>query len=153
MHFLLLYILTVLEEKTTELFCELCNGLYELLDRRKLLGKTSAKRTTILKMIFKFLDTDSDPMKLKLARIILAVSWKLPNNTDLLIHLVLIITRLVGSEFKQFDEHLSPHVFLEQTRRKWQPICWRWLNWLFHCRISLSMSFWAFRFELSFIWY
>ena len=39
-----------------------------------MLGKSSSKRTNILKILFKFLDTDNDQIKIKLSRIILAVN-------------------------------------------------------------------------------
>ena len=62
-------------------FCEASDRLNKLLDSCQMYSKTCPKRATILKIIFKYLDTDSDMMKLKIAKIILNVYIELLLST------------------------------------------------------------------------
>lgn len=64
------------QDKKDEQLMTFCNEFYVLLEAKSQLGKNSSKRSSILKTIFKFLDTECDHLKLKIARIILAVSFK-----------------------------------------------------------------------------
>lgn len=60
-------------ESQVDLFCDACDRLNKLLDTHKMFSKTCSKRAVILKIIFKYLDTQSDKMKIKITRIILNV--------------------------------------------------------------------------------
>jgi hypothetical protein len=62
------------QDKKTEQLMVFCDEFYVLLEAKSQLGKNSSYRSTILKTIFKFLDTECDHLKLRIARIILAVS-------------------------------------------------------------------------------
>lgn len=71
------------KEKQNEDFCKACYKLYDLLEAKQMLGKSSSKRTNILKILFKFLDTDNDQIKIKLSRIILAFEVGTNNLTNI----------------------------------------------------------------------
>jgi len=62
------------KEALVEEFCEACDRLGQLLETHGMLAKACTKRSAILKIIFKYLDTENDRMKLKVAKIILNVS-------------------------------------------------------------------------------
>ena len=52
----------------------LADGLYEVLEEGKMLGKACKRRSVMLKTIFRLLDLESPKLLLKFARLILAVS-------------------------------------------------------------------------------
>jgi archaellum component FlaC len=61
------------KEAQIDQFCDACDSLNQLLDRNQMYSKSFAKRAVILKIIFKYLDTDSDKMRIKVLKIILNV--------------------------------------------------------------------------------
>lgn len=66
---------TYCKENKEKEFCDACDHLSNLLETHQMLSKSCDKRAIILKTIFKYLDTDSDKMKLKISKIILNVSF------------------------------------------------------------------------------
>ncbi len=65
------------KENLVEEFCEACDRLSKLLETHGMLAKSCPRRSGILKIIFKYLDTDNDKIKLKVAKIILNVGFLL----------------------------------------------------------------------------
>lgn len=61
------------KESSVDKFCETCDRLNKQLEAFQMLSKTCPKRATILKIIFKYLDTDSDRIKIRVSKIILNV--------------------------------------------------------------------------------
>ncbi|NXK62131.1 ARMC2 protein, partial [Sylvietta virens] len=74
-HTKILPILRELEkrEDNIEQLCLACTKLYQALDEGNMLGKRFKRRNTLLKTLYKLVDIDSDPLSLKLAKIILAM--------------------------------------------------------------------------------
>ncbi|XP_062344707.1 armadillo repeat-containing protein 2 [Cinclus cinclus] len=67
-------ILRELEKKgNIEQLCLACTKLYQALDEGNMLGKRFQRRNILLKTLYKLVDIDSDPLSLKLAKIILAM--------------------------------------------------------------------------------
>nr|XP_056712179.1 armadillo repeat-containing protein 2 [Euleptes europaea] len=70
-------ILTILHELETEdnveSLCHACDILYQALEEGNMLGKRFKKRTLFLKTLYKLCDIASDPLGLKLAKIILGL--------------------------------------------------------------------------------
>ncbi|XP_077158671.1 armadillo repeat-containing protein 2 isoform X2 [Paroedura picta] len=70
-------ILPILHELETEVsvenLCHACDNLYQALEDRNMLGKRFKRRTLFLKTLYKLCDIASDPLGLKLAKIILAL--------------------------------------------------------------------------------
>lgn len=65
---------TLQGEDNIEHLCLACTKLYQALDEGNMLGKRFKRRNVLLKTLYKLVDIDSDPLSLKLAEIILAVS-------------------------------------------------------------------------------
>lgn len=65
---------TLQGEDSIEQLCLACTKLYQALDEGNMLGKRFKRRNILLKTLYKLVDIDSDPLSLKLAKIILAVS-------------------------------------------------------------------------------
>lgn len=61
-------------EDNLENLCLACTKLYQALNEGNMLGKRFKRRSVLLKILYKLVDIDSDPLCLKLAKIILAVS-------------------------------------------------------------------------------
>ena len=61
-------------EDNVENLCLACTDLYQALNEGNMLGKRFKRRRVLLKTLYKLVDIDSDPLCLKLAKIILAVS-------------------------------------------------------------------------------
>lgn len=61
-------------EDDIENLCLACTKLYQALNEGNMLGKRLKRRSVLLKTLYKLVDIDSDPLCLKLAKIILAVS-------------------------------------------------------------------------------
>ncbi|NXU34668.1 ARMC2 protein, partial [Drymodes brunneopygia] len=74
-HTRILPILRDLEEieGTIEDLCLACTKLYQALDEGHMLGKRFKRRNVLLKTLYELVDIDSDPLSLKLAKIILAM--------------------------------------------------------------------------------
>ncbi|XP_023779684.1 armadillo repeat-containing protein 2 isoform X3 [Cyanistes caeruleus] len=73
-HTKILPILRELEKKDNiEHLCLACTKLYQTLDEGNMLGKRFKRRNVLLKTLYKLVDIDSDPLSLKLAKIILAM--------------------------------------------------------------------------------
>ncbi|KAF1483878.1 Armadillo repeat-containing protein 2, partial [Pygoscelis antarcticus] len=74
-HIKILPILHELEkvEENTENLCLACTKLYQALNEGNMLGKRFKRRSVLLKTLYKLVDVDSDPLCLKLAKIILAM--------------------------------------------------------------------------------
>ncbi|XP_010149182.1 PREDICTED: armadillo repeat-containing protein 2-like, partial [Eurypyga helias] len=74
-HIKILPILHELEkvEDNTENLCLACTKLYQALSEGNMLGKRLKRRSVLLKTLYKLVDIDSDPLRLKLAKIILAM--------------------------------------------------------------------------------
>ncbi|XP_075354630.1 armadillo repeat-containing protein 2 isoform X2 [Mycteria americana] len=73
-HTKILPILHELEkEDNIENLCLACTKLYQALNEGNMLGKRFKRRSVLLKTLYKLVDTDSDPLCLKLAKIILAM--------------------------------------------------------------------------------
>ncbi|XP_066035544.1 armadillo repeat-containing protein 2 isoform X2 [Chamaea fasciata] len=60
-------------EDNIEHLCLACTKLYQALDEGNMLGKRFRRRNVLLKTLYKLVDIDSDPLSLKLAKIILAM--------------------------------------------------------------------------------
>ncbi|XP_075354632.1 armadillo repeat-containing protein 2 isoform X4 [Mycteria americana] len=60
-------------EDNIENLCLACTKLYQALNEGNMLGKRFKRRSVLLKTLYKLVDTDSDPLCLKLAKIILAM--------------------------------------------------------------------------------
>ncbi|XP_048153255.1 armadillo repeat-containing protein 2 isoform X2 [Corvus hawaiiensis] len=73
-HIKILPILHELEKKDNiENLCLACTKLYQALNEGNMLGKRCKRRRVLLKTLYKLVDIDSDPLSLKLAKIILAM--------------------------------------------------------------------------------
>ncbi|KFQ81249.1 Armadillo repeat-containing protein 2, partial [Phaethon lepturus] len=73
-HIKILPILHELEiEDSIENLCLACTKLYQALSEGNMLGKRFKRRSVLLKTLYKLVDIDSDPLCLKLAKIILAM--------------------------------------------------------------------------------
>ncbi|NXP12737.1 ARMC2 protein, partial [Thinocorus orbignyianus] len=74
-HIKVLPILHELEkvEDNIENLCLACTELYQALNEGNMLGKRFKRRGVLLKILYKLVDVDSDPLSLKLAKIILAM--------------------------------------------------------------------------------
>ncbi|KAK2534828.1 Armc2, partial [Columba guinea] len=73
-HIKILPILHELEkEGDIENLCLACTKLYQALSEGNMLGKRFKRRSVLLKTLYKLVDIDSDPLCLKLAKIILAM--------------------------------------------------------------------------------
>ncbi|KFQ04777.1 Armadillo repeat-containing protein 2, partial [Haliaeetus albicilla] len=73
-HIKILPILHELEkEDNIENLCLACTKLYQALNEENMLGKRLKRRSVLLKTLYKLVDVDSDPLCLKLAKIILAM--------------------------------------------------------------------------------
>ncbi|XP_075270375.1 armadillo repeat-containing protein 2 isoform X4 [Opisthocomus hoazin] len=74
-HVKILPILHELEkvEDNVENLCLACTDLYQALNEGNMLGKRFKRRRVLLKTLYKLVDIDSDPLCLKLAKIILAM--------------------------------------------------------------------------------
>ncbi|KFV10559.1 Armadillo repeat-containing protein 2, partial [Tauraco erythrolophus] len=73
-HVKILPILHELEkEDNIENLCLACTKLYQALNEGNMLGKRFKRRSVLLKTLYKLVDIDSDPLCLKLAKIILAM--------------------------------------------------------------------------------
>ncbi|XP_063185890.1 armadillo repeat-containing protein 2 isoform X2 [Chroicocephalus ridibundus] len=73
-HIKILPILQELEEEDNiENLCLACTKLYQALNEGNMLGKRFKRRSVLLKLLYKLVDVDSDPLCLKLAKIILAM--------------------------------------------------------------------------------
>ncbi|NXW05272.1 ARMC2 protein, partial [Fregetta grallaria] len=74
-HIKILPILHELEkvEDNIENLCLACTKLYQALNEGSMLGKRFKRRSVLLKTLYKLVDIDSDPLCLKLAKIILAM--------------------------------------------------------------------------------
>ncbi|NXU18333.1 ARMC2 protein, partial [Pardalotus punctatus] len=73
-HIKILPILHELEKKDDiENLCLACTKLYQALNEGNMLGKRFKRRNALLKTLYKLVDIDSDPLCLKLAKIILAI--------------------------------------------------------------------------------
>ncbi|KFV58019.1 Armadillo repeat-containing protein 2, partial [Gavia stellata] len=73
-HIKILPILHELEkEDNIENLCLACTKLYHALNEGNMLGKRFKRRSVLLKTLYKLVDIDSDPLCLKLAKIILAM--------------------------------------------------------------------------------
>ncbi|XP_064915727.1 armadillo repeat-containing protein 2 isoform X3 [Columba livia] len=73
-HIKILPILHELEkEDDIENLCLACTKLYQALSEGNMLGKRFKRRSVLLKTLYKLVDIDSDPLCLKLAKIILAM--------------------------------------------------------------------------------
>ncbi|XP_074675478.1 armadillo repeat-containing protein 2 isoform X5 [Strix aluco] len=73
-HVKILPILHELEkEDNIENLCLACTKLYQALNEGNMLGKRFKRRSVLLKTLYKLVDVDSDPLCLKLAKIILAM--------------------------------------------------------------------------------
>ncbi|XP_048349015.1 armadillo repeat-containing protein 2 isoform X2 [Sphaerodactylus townsendi] len=70
-------ILTILHELETEdnveSLCHACDSLYQALEEGSMLGKRFKRRTLLLKTLYKLCDIASDPLGLKLSKIILGL--------------------------------------------------------------------------------
>uniref|UniRef100_A0A8C0URS2 Armadillo repeat containing 2 n=1 Tax=Cyanistes caeruleus TaxID=156563 RepID=A0A8C0URS2_CYACU len=87
-HTKILPILRELEKKDNiEHLCLACTKLYQTLDEGNMLGKRFKRRNVLLKTLYKLVDIDSDPLSLKLAKIILA---------DLVIRVIFILGNLTA---------------------------------------------------------
>ncbi|KAM6084079.1 armadillo repeat-containing protein 2 isoform 4-T5 [Theristicus caerulescens] len=73
-HMKILPVLHELEkEDNIENLCLACTKLYQALNEGNMLGKRFRRRSVLLKTLYKLVDIDSDPLCLKLAKIILAM--------------------------------------------------------------------------------
>ncbi|NXK73366.1 ARMC2 protein, partial [Amazona guildingii] len=73
-HTKILPILHELEkEHNVENLCLACTKLYQVLNEENMLGKRFKRRNTLLKILYKLVDIDSDPLRLKLTKIILSM--------------------------------------------------------------------------------
>lgn len=61
-------------EEDIEEMCAACTQLHRTLEEARMLGKKFKRRTVLLKALYKLVDAGSDPLSLKLAKLILAVS-------------------------------------------------------------------------------
>lgn len=61
-------------EEDIEEMCAACTQLHRALEETRMLGKKFKRRTVLLKALYKLVDAGSDPLSLKLAKLILAVS-------------------------------------------------------------------------------
>ncbi|KFQ44128.1 Armadillo repeat-containing protein 2, partial [Nestor notabilis] len=73
-HMKVLPILHELEkEDNVENLCLACTKLYQALNEENMLGKRFKRRSVLLKILYKLVDIDSDPLCLKLTKIILSM--------------------------------------------------------------------------------
>lgn len=61
-------------EEDVEKMCAACTQLHRALEETRMLGKKFKRRTVLLKALYKLVDAGSDPLSLKLVKLILAVS-------------------------------------------------------------------------------
>ncbi|XP_059556751.1 armadillo repeat-containing protein 2 [Myotis daubentonii] len=61
------------KEEDTELLCAACTQLHRTLEEENMLGKKFRRRSHLLKTLYKLVDVGSDPLSLKLAKLILAL--------------------------------------------------------------------------------
>lgn len=71
------------KENQVDLFCESCEALNQMLENFQMYSKNCPKRSIVLKLIFKYLDTENDKMKLKVAKIILNMKVGSNNLTNI----------------------------------------------------------------------
>ncbi|XP_072187046.1 armadillo repeat-containing protein 2 isoform X2 [Excalfactoria chinensis] len=72
-HTKVLPILHELESDNVESLCLACTKLYQVLNEGNMLGRRFKRRRTLLKTLYKLVEIDSDPLCLKLAKIILSM--------------------------------------------------------------------------------
>ena len=60
-------------ENLVDKFCEACDRLSNLIETHQMNSNKCVKRALILKTVFRFLDTESENMKLKISKVILNV--------------------------------------------------------------------------------
>ncbi|OXB67979.1 hypothetical protein ASZ78_006615, partial [Callipepla squamata] len=70
-------------EDNVESLCLACTKLYQVLNEGDMLGKRFKRRSMLLKTLYKLVEIDSDPLCLKLAKIILSLTATLRNLADL----------------------------------------------------------------------
>ncbi|XP_031203665.1 armadillo repeat-containing protein 2 isoform X2 [Mastomys coucha] len=61
------------KEEDIEEMCAACTQLHRTLEEARMLGKKFKRRTVLLKALYKLVDAGSDPLSLKLAKLILAL--------------------------------------------------------------------------------
>ncbi|KAF6112746.1 armadillo repeat containing 2 [Phyllostomus discolor] len=61
------------KEENIEMMCAACTELHHALEEGHMLGNKFKRRSTLLKTLYKLVDVGSDPLSLKLAKIILAL--------------------------------------------------------------------------------
>ncbi|XP_051020270.1 armadillo repeat-containing protein 2 [Acomys russatus] len=66
-------ILHELEKEDIEAMCAACTHLHRTLEKGRMLGKKFKRRSVLLKALYKLVDVGSDPLSLKLAKLILAL--------------------------------------------------------------------------------
>jgi hypothetical protein len=95
---------TCYKDNLVDQFCEACDKLNKALEINGMFSKSCAKRSTILKLIFKYLDSENDRMKLKIAKIILNMKVN-SNNLTNICRLVFSISRNTDNDiiFMQHD--------------------------------------------------
>ena len=62
-------------EENIEMVCAACTQLHHALEEGNMLGNKFKRRSVLLKTLYKLVDVGSDLLSLKLAKIILAVSF------------------------------------------------------------------------------
>lgn len=69
------FILFAPTEENIEMVCAACTQLHHALEEGNMLGNKFKRRSVLLKTLYKLVDVGSDLLSLKLAKIILAVSF------------------------------------------------------------------------------
>lgn len=69
------FTLFALTGENTETVCAACTQLHHALEEGNMLGSKFKRRSILLKTLYKLVDVGSDSLSLKLAKIILAVSF------------------------------------------------------------------------------
>ena len=69
------FALFALTEENIETVCAACTQLHHALEEGNMLGSKFKRRSILLKTLYKLVDVGSDLLSLKLAKIILAVSF------------------------------------------------------------------------------
>lgn len=69
------FTLFALTEENIETICAACTQLHHALEEGNMLGNKFKRRSVLLKTLYKLVDIGSDLLSLKLAKIILAVSF------------------------------------------------------------------------------
>lgn len=69
------FTLFALTEENIEMVCAACTQLHHALEEGNMLGNKFKRRSILLKTLYKLVDVGSDLLSLKLAKIILAVSF------------------------------------------------------------------------------